>query len=330
MTNVLSCFFPTTIVLVDDSASFLQTLAETIDAGNLTLKKFTSPTDAIKFINETTEANRLDFSDITTSGDESTSDWQSIMVNINRLHREIYNPERFSRISTIIVDFAMPGMSGVELCSRIKDKSIQKILLTGVADERVAIDAFNNGYINRFIKKGNHNFEEDLQDGIGKSVQQYFNTYTEDLSKHLSANDKTHLKDPIFANFFYNTCLNKTFVEYYMLDNFGSYLFMNAQGQPSMLSVLTEYEMERILTTGRDSGEMTKDVEEGLQSREYMLVCHNRNGALPPVSDWGNYLKPARRLEGYQTYYFAFADAQALDIDMDKIYSFEKFLKQTV
>ena len=328
MTNVLSCFFPTTVVLVDDSASFLETLTETIDSNNITLRRFTKPSEAIDFVNEVSAANHLDFSDITAFGEENTSDWQSIMVSVNRLHREIYNPERFSRISTIIVDYAMPGMSGVELCSHIKDKSIQKILLTGVADEQIAINAFNNGYINRFIKKGYHNFEESLQEGITKSVHQYFNVYTEDLSKHLSPNDKTHLKDPIFANFFYNTCLNKTFVEYYMLDNFGSYLFMNAQGQPSMLSVLTEYEMERIVTIGKESGEMTPDVEEGLKSREYMLVCHNRNGTLPPIADWGNYLKPARRLEGYQTYYFAFTDCQSLDIDMDKIFSFERFVRR--
>ena len=85
--------------------------------------------------------------------------------------------------------------------------------------------------------------------------------------------------------------------------------------------------MEKMVTIGRESGEISSDVEDGLKSREYMLVYHNRAGTLPPISDWGNYLKPARRLEGYQTYYFAFADYHSLDVDLDKIYSFENFLK---
>lgn len=325
MSNVLSCFFPTTVVLIDDSKSFLDTLVETFCFNNTIFKKFSNPIDAIEFINSTANTNKLDVSDIISIGEESTSDWQSLMVSVNRLHREIYNPERFSRISTVIADYAMPAMNGVDLCSHIKDKSIQKILLTGVADERIAINAFNEGCINQFIKKGANNFEDDVQACINRCVCQYFNLYTEDLSKHLSANDRAHLKDPIFANFFFNTCLNKTFVEYYMLDNFGSYMFLNQKGQASLLSVLTEYEIQRIIDVGVESGEISQDVEEGLKSREYMLVYHNRAGILPPINKWGNYLKPARRLEGYQTYYFAFADSSVLDIDIDKIYSFERF-----
>lgn len=325
MSSVLSCFFPTTIVLIDDSRSFLSTLVETFSFSNATFKKFSDPVNALEFINSRSDNNRLDVSDIVSVDEYGASERQSLMVSVNRLHREIYNPERFSRISTVVVDYAMPAINGVDLCSRIRDKSIQKVLLTGVADERIAINAFNEGYINRFIKKGANNFEEDVQASINRSIYQYFNLYTEDLSRHLSASDKARLKDPIFANFFFNTCLNKTFVEYYMLDSFGSYLFLNQSGKASLLSVLTEAEMQTLVDIGVDSGEITKDVEEGLRSREYMLVYHNRTGTLPPIDQWGNFLKPARRLEGYQIYYFAFADSSALDVDTDKVYSFENY-----
>lgn len=325
MSSVLSCFFPTTIVLIDDSRSFLGTLVETLSFSNATFKRFFDPVNALEFINSMSDNNKLDISDIVSIDEDCISGSQSLMVSVNRLHREIYNPERFSRISTVVVDYSMPAINGVDLCSRIRDKSIQRILLTGVADEKVAISAFNEGYINQFIKKGANNFEENVQASINRGIYRYFNSYTADLSRHLSASDRARLKDPIFANFFFNACLNKTFVEYYMLDTFGSYLFLNQSGKASLLSVLTEAEMQTLIDIGVDSGEMTKDVEEGLRSREYMLVYHSRTGTLPPIDQWGNFLKPARRLEGYQVYYFAFADSSALDIDTDKVYSFENY-----
>jgi CheY-like chemotaxis protein len=315
---------------VDDSISFLDSLTEAISVPNVTLVKFTSPSEALSYINEVSGINRLDYSDLTRGGEEGTSDWKSILLNINCLHREIYDMDRFSRISTVVVDYSMPGMKGVELCSNIDDKNIQKVLLTGVADEKIAIDAFNGGYINRFVKKGVDDFELEVAENIDKSIYQYFKAYTDDISKHLSVYDKTHLKDPIFANFFFNTCLSRTYVEYYMLDTFGGYLFLNSKGQPSLLSVLTEYEMSRIVDIGIESGEISNDVLEGLKSREYMLVSHDRSGQLPPISEWGNYLKPARRLEGYQTYYFSFAGAESLDLDFDDIKSFDQFQKDAL
>jgi hypothetical protein len=56
-----------------------------------------------------------------------------------------------------------------------------------------------------------------------------------------------------------------------------------------------------------------------------MLVSHNCSGQLPPLNEWENYLKPARKLDGYQTYYFSFAGAEALDLEFDKIKTFDQF-----
>ncbi|MDR2107354.1 MAG: hypothetical protein LBO73_02450 [Holosporaceae bacterium] len=327
MNILLSCFFPTTVVLVDDNLSFIDAVTGMLPSSGIVLKAFTDPCEALSYINDVSNVNRLDYSDLTRGGEEGTSDWNSVLLNINCLHREIYSFDRFSRISAIVVDYSMPSMKGVELCSAVNDKSIQKVLLTGVADEKIAIDAFNCGRINRFIKKGGDNLEAEIVENIDKSVCQYFKIHTDDISKHLSIHDQTHLKDPVFANFFFNNCLNNEYVEYYMLDTFGGYLFLSSDGRPSFLSVLTEHEISRIVNIGIESGEISRTVLEGLESREYILVSHSRTGQLPPISEWGSYMKPARRLEGYQTYYFAFSGAESLDLDFDNIKSFDRFKK---
>ena len=231
MNGILSCYFPTTVVAIDDNVNFLDSLKDILGSKNITVKGFTDPFAGLDFINENSVNNSLAFSDLTMSGDEATSDWQSILLNVNRVHSQIYDENRFAKISAVIVDYSMPGIDGVELCSKISDSNIQRILLTGVADENVAIDAFNNGYINRFARKSSSNIVSDVIQSVNWAIHQYFSAYTSDLMKYLPAKEMNNLRDPIFANFFYGTCLNRSYIEYYMLDTFGSYLFLREDGR---------------------------------------------------------------------------------------------------
>ncbi|MDR2724333.1 MAG: hypothetical protein LBB25_04000 [Holosporaceae bacterium] len=326
---MLSCFFPTTVVLIDDNVGFLNSLEESMMSliPGITIIKFSNQLEALKYVNESAAWNRLNYADLTKGSEESTSDWKCIALNINYLHQEIYNGDRFSIISTVVVDHAMPGTNGVEICASISDSNIQKILLTGNAEDKVAIDAFNNGEINRYIRKGRNTFVEGIKEGIIKSIYQFFKNHANDIFKHLSVYDKTHLQDPVFSNFFSGICSKKDYIEYYMLDVFGGYLFLSSSGEPSLLSVLTEYEMSRIIEIGKESGEISTEALKGLESREYMLVSHNCSGQLPPINEWEYYIRPASKLEGYQIYYFTFAGAESLDLDFDSIKSFDKFRK---
>jgi CheY-like chemotaxis protein len=325
---LLSCFFPTTVVCVDDKEDFLDRIEGEINFLNVTVKKFTDPYKALAYVNDVNRQNRLDCFDLAREGEESTSDWKSILLNINCLHREIYSFDRFSRISVVITDHSMPGMSGVEFSAGIADSGIQRVLLTGIADEKVAINAFNEGHISRFVKKLGENFADEVRDNISKSLIAYFKKHTEDLSKNLSVYGKTPLSDPIFASFFRNVCRHQDYVEYYMLDTFGGYLFLDTFGKPSFLCVLTEHEMENVISLAEESKEARPDVIAALKSKEYILASHSRSSQLPPIATWENYLRPARKLDGYQTYYFASVDSALLDLDCDNIKSFDMFRKR--
>ena len=145
--------------------------------------------------------------------------------------------------------------------------------------------------------------------------------------QHASFGELLHLKDPVFSEFFSKLYKQGDFVEYYMLDSFGSYLMMKADGQRKMLSVLTEIEVTRLLDVAVESGEIDGDTLEKMQSRKYMLVYHNRNGSLPPVAEWGKFLRPAGVIEGSQTYYYSMSDNDKADLDEDEIISFDSFRK---
>lgn len=57
--------------------------------------------------------------------------------------------------AAVVADFKMPAMSGIDLLSQVHliDKSVQRILLTGVADFTVAIEAINRGKATAFLTK---------------------------------------------------------------------------------------------------------------------------------------------------------------------------------
>jgi len=63
------------------------------------------------------------------------------------------NPARYQLIKTCVIDFAMPGLNGLQVLDALMDWPGARVLLTGQADEQVAIDAFNRGLIDQYIPK---------------------------------------------------------------------------------------------------------------------------------------------------------------------------------
>jgi CheY-like chemotaxis protein len=61
--------------------------------------------------------------------------------------------ERYALAGICVVDYSMPAMSGLEFLERLPDWPGARILLTGRADEHIAVRAFNAGLIEQFIPK---------------------------------------------------------------------------------------------------------------------------------------------------------------------------------
>jgi CheY-like chemotaxis protein len=61
--------------------------------------------------------------------------------------------ERYALTRVCVVDYSMPGMDGLQALGELVDWPGSRVLLTGQADEQVAVRAFNRGLIDQFIPK---------------------------------------------------------------------------------------------------------------------------------------------------------------------------------
>jgi CheY-like chemotaxis protein len=78
--------------------------------------------------------------------------------------------QRFSLANIAVVDYAMPAATGLEVLQMSPPWPPFRVMLTGKADEHIAVRAFNDGLIDRYITKQHPNLVEQL---VGVLRQHY-------------------------------------------------------------------------------------------------------------------------------------------------------------
>lgn len=154
----------------------------------------------------------------------------------------------------------MPEMNGLELCEQVKTP-INKILLTGVTDEHVAIDAFNQKLIHHYINKKDLSDISLLELAIEQGKQDYFNRITE-FHQHLIVHDEreTTLTDPAFIEFFWKIRAELDTTEHYLLDPIGTFLFINEFGRRRILYTYNEELLKHMLDSGEKLPENLQEI----------------------------------------------------------------------
>ncbi|MRD47199.1 response regulator [Caenimonas koreensis DSM 17982] len=74
--------------------------------------------------------------------------------------------ERYALTRVCVVDYSMPAMDGLTVLGELVDWPGSRVLLTGQADEQVAVRAFNKGLIDQFIAKQTPDISRRLIDAI--------------------------------------------------------------------------------------------------------------------------------------------------------------------
>jgi CheY-like chemotaxis protein len=332
------CYYPTTVLFLDDKKRFLSGLATNIDK-NIAYRPFASPQDALDFIKKTHIPNPLPnscFSSLKEAIDnESSAEFDEVRsaidIDVSEVYEEMYNPKRFERISVVVVDYAMPGMNGVEFAKQVKqiDPSFKVLMITGEADDAIAIDAFNEGIINKFIRKGSHTFYDEVNQEITELQQEYFHDLSQRVVDSLTVAPTCCLNDPAFIKAFQDFCAKKKICEYYLIDEIGSFLLLDEQANPYWIVIKSDQNLADYYDIARD-GEAPMAVQKALKQRDKVLFLFTTNDEFEPVSVWGDYLYPAKKLVGKSSdYYYAFIEGvEGYTIYPEKVKPYQKYLAE--
>ncbi|WP_231936074.1 response regulator [Burkholderia singularis] len=139
-------FYPVSVVFLDDNPDFLDALRGILRNEHLH-HFFNAPDEALNFMlkhGRRATPQRL-------SGAEY-SEFEK--KGLNAFGQDpLTDAARFDEVAAIVVDYQMGEINGVEFLASLGDVACAKILLTSVASEREAVDAFNDGLIDLYLKK---------------------------------------------------------------------------------------------------------------------------------------------------------------------------------
>lgn len=299
-------FFPTTVAFVDDNADFLSNVSLQLNA-NLAFRLFSSPLDALSMLNSEnvllTPLGHL-FS-MHQGCEQDHLGHHVINVSLDKIHREVHNEQRFEQISVVVVDYDMPEMNGLDFCRGIKSPYVRKVLLTGEADEELAVKAFNEGLIDRFIRKQHPNAIEQLNRAVHEMQHVYFSKIEKMLSDALSVGSYLFLKDEKFASRFDAIKAELKIVEHYLVCEPDGLLMLDAQGTGYLLMVRSAERYRADYEIAYDQNaplEILNALRRGIALPYFDRAEDNFN---PTYSDRLPTLHPAEEFEGKHWYFYS-------------------------
>jgi CheY-like chemotaxis protein len=324
-TAISLCYHPTATILVDDNKEYLMSLGSSLrQNSNLLCYFYEDPVALLNYLATGYQAIAC------MVRDENN---RSIVppLDITSIHHDIYNADRFKQIANIIVDYDIPSMNGAQLCEKIKDPFINRIMLTGKADEELAITLFNEAKIDYFALKGTTDLIKKLQTMLDEKQQAFFLRLTEKALNKVAINSwhtLTCLSDPEFTVLFTRLLAQTQAVEYYLLDDQGSFLLLDRYAKPSWLIMANEEKMTSYYQTAKD-GAANKKVIAQLKNKimlPYFPATVTKNAAMR----WEDYLYPAKVLAGRKRYYYAHINAPKIhEIQTENILSYQSYIDTT-
>src|ERR1700677_1218699 len=143
MKPFFSCYhYPITVMCLDDDLNLLRSLKILLKKSN-PVRDFFSPFTAEAFLKKAALLAATEMQCTETH----VIDENHIHQHLQSIQNLIYDARRFEEISTLVVDYFMPGMDGLTFCRNFQENAYVKIMLTGEADQSLAIAAFNEGVI---------------------------------------------------------------------------------------------------------------------------------------------------------------------------------------
>lgn len=320
------CYYPTTVVFVDDNASFVDSLPLKLSDW-IAHKGFVDPAAALEYINEKNRNNPLRADQcIEPDADEDSF---GVKLNVDGIRAKVRDRHRFFEPSVLVVDYSMALMDGLEFCARVDDPHVRKVLLTGVADEKIGVEALNENIINYYIKKSTPGVFSKINKLIPELQQAYFFSMSRVVRDNLTRTVR-FLDDPNFVRYFDQVRRRLGIVEYYFIPHPTRFLMLTARGDPYELLVYGDDEIQAHYDIAEDY-EAPPAMLHAIQDRSSIPYFHSQTDGFYHygIDDWQAYFFPAERVDCGEPCYCAVIDSPQFG-SPDDLLAYEQHLRRMV
>ena len=299
-------YYPTTLMCVDDDLLFLEATTQLFEK-SYSVKVINGPKECLDFFeNYVSPIDKIQLRTASIEHEQyETVNHQPIDFDVPSLSKLHNYQERSQEISVLVIDYEMPKMNGIEVCKKLSNQKIKKILLTGRVDEREAIDAFNLDVIDRYLRKDSPTLSEDLTTYITNLSNEFFSDKTSDLLAHLEVDHPTPMSDPIFVKFFLDFCDTYKIKEYILIDKNGSFSLKNEKNEYIQLVVHTDRSLDLFTKFNEDVRE-SEEVLSKIRDRKIIpFFGIGKESWEFPVNEWPKFMREADVIRGRHNYHWS-------------------------
>ncbi|MEM7494594.1 MAG: hypothetical protein AAF471_00300 [Myxococcota bacterium] len=335
-------YHPATALFVDSNGSFLRSLALHLDQRKRAYVLCTHPMDALAILRARdaaeTSVNRLWVNRTRRFGGGGAR----VLAGAKQqnMEQELHRTIRFGNIFAVVVEHEMPALSGLQLCKRVENPFVQKILLTSCADEELLQKALRQGLAHAVVFKHDPCVLQRLTEALRRAQERYFALVSAAyaLASGLELEETAFLTDRALRDFFAQLCQRLDIVGHHPLRGFvakgsdkskrfegttslsvptssvdldvaggGDFVLLDREGIPYGLCVRTKEQVD-IIAESRQWAEAGEQVREDIRKRRAMLCLPQTSRHFPHDAAWQSCVRPAQVVRGRdETYYCACA-----------------------
>ena len=306
---VAVCYFPTQVVLVDDDRHCLNPITRALRLHQIACEVFEKPKKALKyFLDHYKPLTVFDHclkTLVSCEYDKQSITDHPINMDLPLLNQLLYQADRFTHISVAIIDYALNEMNGLELARELHHISnpLKKVMLTGQATKDIGLEGFTEGVLDMFIRKDLPDLTEYLCEMIPALQYRYFQELSQTIVKLLSLDNPCCLTDLGFIRFFENLRKIKGFIEHYLLNDKGDFVFLTSQGKPAFLGVYTDQTLVDQYDWAINQETVSDDVQQALKNKKGALFIYPESEGYPSDEKWDKILHPIQRIPQTPYYY---------------------------
>lgn len=264
---------PGTVVLLDDDPDYLEMLAVVLPR-HWHVKLFMRPVQCINHLQQEPPFWEAD----AWHQQQLVEQWRDGKPLIPQLLSYwSTHTERYALTRVCVVDYSMPGMNGLQALGELVDWPGARVLLTGQADEQVAVQAFNAGLIEQFIAKQLPDISKRLVEAVERLAATPHARHEQTWRMTLSPEQNGLLRVPSIGREL-SRLAARHWIEHVVIGDPFGVLGMDAAGQVSWLQLETAEGLHALAETAELAGVPAAEV--GAIRRGRLLAAPELHQAL--------------------------------------------------